>query len=329
MIRNRLWLSLAGFFPWGLLAISIALVAVRLPNLAAALPLWRPWAEVGVLALGMTAVLLAGGIDLSVGSIVTLSGMVLGLLWKHAGWPIEIAAIGCVATGALAGALNGVLVALGIAPLLATLATMALYSGLAMALSQGARIAEFPESFRVLGNGSLWGLPNQLLLLAGCSVIVGLLVHATRFGRSLYALGDNRQAAEFAAVPVRRVDGSLYALSGLLAGLVAVWFTSRRGAAVADAGAGLELQAIACVVLGGTRVTGGAGSVGRTLLGLGVLANLELGLRLWGNQRIAIPGTSLGLILNANTRLIVVGVLLIMVAIFNERLSPNHRESSR
>ncbi|MCY2964416.1 MAG: ABC transporter permease, partial [Planctomycetota bacterium] len=304
MNRERARRLVANLFPWILFALAVALVFSRLPNARSILSLWRPWGEIGILALGMTAVLLTGGIDLSVGSIVTLSGMTLGLLNQRAGWPLVAAAIAAVITGTLAGAINGLLVIMGIVPLLATLATMALYAGLAMALSEGERIAGFPAEFGQLGQSTIAGIPSQLGLLCVACVVLGLLIHGTRFGRALFVIGDNRRGAEFAAVPVRKVEAGLYALNGFLAGLVAVWFTARRGAAVPDAGLGLELQTIACVVLGGTRVTGGSGGVGRTLLGLGVLANLEIGLRLWGNQSLGIPGTPLVFVLNANARLI-------------------------
>jgi ribose/xylose/arabinose/galactoside ABC-type transport system permease subunit len=139
-------------------------------------------------------------------------------------------------------------------------------------------------------------------------------------------LGDQRKSAEFAGVPVRRVERVLYALNGCLAGLVAVWFTARRGAVVADAGQGLELQVIACVVLGGTRVTGGSGSVARTLLGLGILAHLEIGLRLWGSGKVTLPGLGWVIPLNANARLILIGLLVILVALLNERLAPRQKD---
>jgi ribose/xylose/arabinose/galactoside ABC-type transport system permease subunit len=140
-------------------------------------------------------------------------------------------------------------------------------------------------------------------------------------GRALYAIGDNRTAAEFAARPVRRQLWRLYALNGVLAGLVALSYTSRGGAAVPNAGQGLELQVIAAVVLGGTRANGGAGGIGRTLLGVAVLAHLEIGLRLLGNVALHLPGTRLAQILGANGRLIVIGILFIAVAVLNERLA--------
>lgn len=313
---------------WLLLALALGLVFSRLPRAAAILPLWRPWAELGVLSLGMTAVILTGGIDLSIGSIVTLSGAVLGYLWQVMGWPMGVAASAALLTGTLAGALNGLAISWGMSPLVTTLASMALYSGLAMALLEQSRITGFPPGFLALGNGSVAGLPSQVCLLLVAAASLAVLVHATRFGRYLFSLGDQRQSAEFAGVPVRKVERTLYALNGFLAGLVALWFTARRGAAVADAGQGLELQVIACVVLGGTRVTGGSGSIARTLLGLGILAHLEIGLRLWGNQVVSLPGLDWQVPLTANARLILIGLLVILVALLNERLAPRQRDST-
>jgi ribose/xylose/arabinose/galactoside ABC-type transport system permease subunit len=303
------------------------LVFSRLKHPAAVLPLWRPWAEVGALACGMTAVLVSGGIDLSVGALIALCGVVLGLVWERLGWPIELACAAAVLAGAAAGTLNGALVALGIAPLVATLATMACFSGLALALSGGQRITGFPASFTRIGQGDLLGVSCQLWLLALTALFWGVLLHHSRMGRALYAIGDNRTAAMFAALPVRRRLWWLYALNGLLVGLVALSYTSRGGAAVPNAGQGLELQVIAAVVLGGTRPNGGAGGIVRTLLGVAVLAHLEIGLRLLGNVALRLPGTRLTMVLNANGRLIVIGVLFIAVAVLNERLAGPRRRS--
>jgi rhamnose transport system permease protein len=325
MSGGRRRAALAMLLPWALLAAALALVFGQLRHPAAVLPLWRPWAEVGVLACGMTAIILTGGIDLSVGSTVALCGVALGALWRDRGWPIGWASAAAVAIGLLAGMLNGTLVAMGLAPLVATLATMALDAGLAMAISGGGRVAGFPEGFARLGQGEVAGLPGQLALLLVVAALAGLFVHRTRFGRYLYAIGDNRTAATFAAVPVRRLEWTLFAANGLLAGLVAVSYTARSGAAVPTAGTGLELQVIACVVLGGTRITGGAGGIGRTLLGLAILAHLEIGLRLLGSLRLRVPWGDAAWSLNANGRLVLIGALLVAVAVLNERLAGRGR----
>ena len=315
------WQFLADLAPWLLFVATAILVLSQLPRPLAVLPLWRQWAEVGALACAMTAIMLTGGIDLSVGSMIALCGMVVGLLWRDWGWPIGMAALAGVATGFVAGACNGGLVLLGIAPLVATLATMGLYAGLAMALAGGQRIAGLPESFTWLGQGSTFGLPNQLYLLATVALASFVVVRHTRFGRYLYAIGDNRTAATFAAIPVRRVEWTLYAASGLIAGLVALAYAARGGAAVPTAGAGRELHVIACVVLGGTRVTGGAGGIGRTLLGLAILANLEIGLSLMSNSSWTLPWSDQSFRLNANGRLVIVGLLVILIAVWNERVA--------
>jgi ribose/xylose/arabinose/galactoside ABC-type transport system permease subunit len=236
-------------------------------------------------------------------------------------WPIELAAAAGVLTGFLAGAFNGILVVIGIAPLVATLATMAFYAGSALAISHGQRITGLPEGFLRLGNGVVLGLPTQLWMLASVFVMAYIVVHHMRFGRYIYAIGENRLAARFAAVPVTRVEWMLYAMSGLVAGLVALAYTARSTAAVPNAATGQELQVIACVVLGGTRVTGGAGSIGRTLLGLGVLTHLQVGLSLLGSQNFYVPWSNASWSLNANSRLIAIGVLVLAVAVWNERLA--------
>ena len=179
-----------------------------------------PWAEVGTLAIVMTAIILAGGIDLSVGSIAALSGVVLGTLYQEAGWPIGLSVFGAIVAGTGAGALNGTLVVAGLSPLVATLATMAFFRGLAMLISDTQRVTGFPESFCELSR--LGGVSTQFWLLGVVAVSGLVVVHATIFGRWCFAVGDNRTAARFAAVPVRRVDFALYTVSGLVASLVAI-----------------------------------------------------------------------------------------------------------
>ncbi len=310
---------LVRFWPWLLLAIAVWLVFSELHRPWAVLELWRSWAEIGILALVLTPIILTGGIDLSVGSLIALCGVVLGILWHDFHWPIQAAAAAGVLVGLAGGMFNATLVLLGVAPLVTTLATMALFAGLAMALSGGNRVSGLPESFCSVGQGAWLGIPSQLWLLGLAALVAAVVVHHTRWGRYLFALGDNRTAAKFAALPISRLEWSLYAASGLVAGCVALVYTARGGAAIPIAGRGIELQAIACVVVGGTRITGGAGGIGRTLLGIAVMSHVDIGLQLFGARTLTIPWLGIAWQLNANARLVIVGLLVVAAAAWNER----------
>ena len=312
--------------PGTLLGVAAALVASQVSRPAAVLDMWRPWGEIGALATVMTAIILTGGIDLSVGSIIGLSGVTLGLCLQ-AELLMPQAAVAAIIVGFAAGGLNGTLVAIGIAPLVATLATMAFYAGLALALSQGERVAGLPETLTSLGQGSWLGLPNQLAMLLAAWFAALLAVHYTRFGRYLYAIGENPLAAAFAAVPVRAVQWWLYAASGTVAAAVAIVYAARDGAVVPTAGTGIELQAIACVVLGGTRVTGGQGGMGRTLLGVAILSLLDIGLQ-FVSGTIHLPWTDRPWHFGADDRLPLIGVLVIVIAIWNERSTTRSRSTA-
>jgi rhamnose transport system permease protein len=319
--RGRGRLVMPMLFRTLLLVGSLSLVLGRLAQPSDLFNLWRPWAEMGALACGMSAVIVSGGIDLSVGALIGLCSVVLGTAWLKLGCPIGLACVLAVLAGALGGILNGGLVALGIAPWAATLATMACYSGLAMSLSGGEKVDGFPESFTRIGQGDLLGWPSPLWLLLGVSAAWSVLLNLSRFGRSLHAIGDNIVAARFAALPVRARLWRLYALNGLLAGLVALSWTARRDAAVPDPGWALELQVIGAAVLGGNRLGGGAGGIGRTLLGAAILAHLEIGLVLLGHPTFRLPGHGPTLILDTNGRLVVIATVILAVAVLNERLA--------
>jgi rhamnose transport system permease protein len=311
--RQDLGRLLPYLLPCGLLLLAIVLVATQAARPAAVLDMWRPWGEIATLATVMTAIILTGGIDLSVGSTMALASVILGVAWQH-GWPLPLCAAAAVAVGLTAGSVNGLLVIAGMAPLVATLATMAFYAGLAMAISRGQRIAGLPEEFTRWGQGSWLGVPNQLVLFAAAAGVAWVVVHHTRYGRYVYAIGENRIAAQFAAVPVRWVEWSLYAVSGCAAAVVALVYSARGGAVVPGASPGIELHCIACVVLGGTRVTGGQGGMGRTVLGVAILSLLDIGLQFvsW---------------LTGDARLLLVGTLVVGMAIWNQRWSEEGRSS--
>lgn len=242
----------------------------------------RASAEVSLLALALTPVILTGGIDLSVGSLLGLSAIVFGLTWRDAGWPIELAAAAAIGAGAAGGGLNALLVSrLAIPPLIVTLGTYSLFRGLAEGVTAGIRnYSNFPASFLFLGQGTLGVIPVQLIVVVIAAVCVWLLVHRMTLGRSLRAIGYSPEGARFAGLPVGRRLAAVYILSGVSAGMASLLYAARLGQAKADAGTGFELMAITAVVLGGTSIFGGRGSVSGTVLGLATLAVLQNGLRL-------------------------------------------------
>jgi rhamnose transport system permease protein len=259
----------------------------------------RASAEVGLLALALTAVIVTGGIDLSVGSLLGLCAVLFGLGVREGGLPVVVAAPLTLLAGGLGGALNGLLVTrLRLPPLIVTLGTYSLYRGLAEGLTGGvANYTGFPETFLALGQGSLpGGMPVQLPLLAAVVVFFWALVHRSVAGRGLEAIGYSPGAALHAGVPVGGRLRLVYVLSGLCAGLAALVYVARLGQAKADAGTGFELLAITAVVLGGTSIFGGRASVVGTVLGLLALGVLQNGLRL-SDQPAELAGILTGMLL--------------------------------
>ena len=239
--------------------------------------------EIGLLALALTPVIITGGIDLSAGSLLGLAAVVLGMLWRDAGWPVAAAALAAVAVGGLGGALNALLITrLRIPPLIVTLGSYSLFRGLAEGLTGGVdNFTRFPEAFLFLGQGYWFGiLPAQLPLFVAFAAAIWVLVHRTTLGRSWSAIGFSGDGARHAGIRVERCTALAYLVSGLAAGLAAVVYVSHVGQAKADAGTNYELAAIAAVVLGGTSIFGGRGTVAGTLLGLFAIAVLQNGMRL-------------------------------------------------
>jgi rhamnose transport system substrate-binding protein len=239
--------------------------------------------EIGLLAIALTPVIVSGGIDLSVGSLMGLSAVVFGALWRDAGLPIGAAAVLTLVLGALAGSLNGLLITWGrIPPLIVTLGSFSLFRGLAEGLTGGVdNYTNFPGSFLYLGQGYLLDeIPTQLPFFMIVAVAFWVLLHRTIIGRGLVAIGFSPEGARHAGLPVGRLVGLAYLLSGLVSSLAAIIYVAHLGQAKADAGTGYELLAITAVVLGGTSIFGGRGSVQGTLLGLFAIAVLQNGLRL-------------------------------------------------
>jgi rhamnose transport system substrate-binding protein len=259
----------------------------------------RASVEIGLLALALTAVILTGGIDLSVGSLLGLAAVLMGAAHRDLGLPIAAAAVVAIAVGIGGGALNAALVArLGVPPLIVTLGTYSLFRGVAEGFTGGIRnYTDFPPALLFLGQGRLpGGVPAQVPLLVAAAVFFWLLVHRTPIGRGIRAIGFSAEGARFAGIPVARRLLLVYVLSGAMAGLAAVVYAARLGQAKADAGSGYELFAITAVVLGGTSIFGGRGSVHGTLLGLVAIALLQNGLRL-ADQPAELAGILTGVLL--------------------------------
>jgi rhamnose transport system permease protein len=260
-----------------------SVIGTNFLSLANALEVLRLSVEIGLLAVALTPVITSGGIDLSVGSLMGLSAVVFGKLWRDGGLPIAGSAALTLVLGALAGGVNGVLITRGRIPaLIVTLGSFSLYRGLAEGLTGGVdNFTHFPESFLFLGQGySLAGVPTQLPIFVVVAVMFWVLLHRTTIGRGLVAIGFSPEGARYAGLPVGRLVALVYILSGVVASLAAIIYVAHLGQAKADAGTAYELAAITAVVLGGTSIFGGRGSVPGTLLGLFAIAVLQNGFRL-------------------------------------------------
>jgi rhamnose transport system permease protein len=254
-------------------------------------------AEVGLVALPMTLIIVTGGIDLSVGSVLGLCAILLGVFWHNLGLPLPLAIALTVVVGGLAGAFNGWFITrVGVPPLIMTLATLALFRGLAEGISQARSVRGWPDWFFTLGQGEVLGVPTQLWLLLAVILFSAVMLARTTFGRALYAIGHNQLAARFSGIPIDRMKLLIYTFSGLMAGLAGVIFVSRVSTTRSDMGTGLELDVIAAVVLGGTSIFGGTGTILGTVLGVILIQLLKNGLALTGvkgDATIVVIGTVL------------------------------------
>ncbi len=255
-------------------------VGARFGSIDNTFDILRHSVEIGLLALALTPIILSGGIDLSVGSLLGLCAIVFGKLWRDAGVPIPVAAGCTVLLGALAGGLNATLITwLRLPPLIVTLGTYSLFRGIAEAVTHGVdTFTNFPSSFLFLGQERWMGMPAQAPIFILVAVAMWLFVHRTTYGRSFRVIGYAPEGAAYAGIPVTRRLALAYVLAGAIVGLASIIYTARLGQARADAGTGYELLAITAVVLGGTSIFGGIGSIHGTLLGVAAIAVLNNGL---------------------------------------------------
>ncbi|MEP7366872.1 MAG: ABC transporter permease [Acidobacteriota bacterium] len=236
----------------------------------------RQTAVINIMALGMTLIIIGGGIDLSVGSILAMGGL-LGSMAMEKGLPIIPSVFVGIATGLVCGFLNGLMTTqLRINPFIVTLGTLGIYRGVALMISNGLPVHNLPPAFSYLGEGTLLGIPFVWFLLIVCAIAVHILLERTKHGRYVFAIGSNPEAALYAGIPTSFHTMTVYTIGGALTGLAGMIEASRLMTGQPTAGQGYELQAIAAVVIGGGSLRGGEGTVVGTLVGafiMGLLAN--------------------------------------------------------
>jgi len=272
--------------------------------------LLRQTAELGIVAMAMTVLIVSGEFDLSVGAIYAVTGVVTGILANKLGLNIWISALAGVAGGLLLGFLNGLLIATTrINSFIATLSTMMVFRGIAMVLSQGQPISFKLEFFMDLfGRAELGGVvPVPVLWMLGWGVAMYVVMHRTTFGVKVFATGDNREAADLAGIKTMRIKQAGFLITSLAAGLSAVISLSFLKTVTPTQGTGLELEAIAASVIGGTAMSGGVGSILGTFLGTFIMAEVRTGLVLLGTD--------------AYVQEAFVGLVIALAVIINVRLS--------
>lgn len=235
------------------------------------------------LATGMTMVIILGGIDLSVGSVIALSGCVAAGCVVNLGLPEMVGFLAAIAIGAAVGMANGLVICkTNIPPFIVTLASMNITKGIALVYTQGAPIRCMTDAFKFPGAGYIGPIPTPVILMLIIFLIAVTLINRTHFGRHIYAVGGNAQAASFSGINVQKVKFLVYTFTGIMAGIAGVVVASRLYSGQPTAGDGAEMDAIAAVVVGGTSMSGGSGRLGGTLIGVLIIGVLNNGLNLMG-----------------------------------------------
>jgi ribose transport system permease protein len=237
-------------------------------------------AIIAILALGQTFIIISAGIDLSVGSILALAGVVSAQLIAH-GWPVTLGIIGGVLVGGILGLINGFVITKGnLPPFIVTLGMMGVARGLSLVLTNGLPVSGLPDSFTKLGNDSLLFIPIPVIFLILVAIIAHFILSKTIFGRYVYAIGSNEEAAQLSGININWFKFLIYGLCGLLSGLAGVLMSARLISAQPTAGTGYELDAIAAVVIGGASLMGGTGTIIGTIIGAFIMGVLRNGLNL-------------------------------------------------
>lgn len=279
-IKKKLVFQVNVFRSVLILLIICIFAAFLSPNFLSASNFFNVFKQIavaGIVGCGMTFVILTGGIDLSVGSILGLSSVLSAGVLASTG-STALAVLTALGIGLACGAANGIFVArFEIPPFIATLGMMTLLRGCVLVYTKGSPIPVKVDSYKYIGKGSLLNIPIPIIILILLFILAHYILTQTSFGRSVYAFGGNREAARLSGIPIRRTEWMVYVINGLLCGLAAIVLTSRLGSAQSTSGQGIEMDAIAAVILGGTSLTGGTGFVLPTVVGamiMGIIDNI-------------------------------------------------------
>jgi len=264
------------------LLLGMSLATPEFSKLSNLLNVARQVSIVAIIATGMTFVIITAGIDLSVGSLVALTGCIAMTVIDRFGWDY-VGVLAGIMVGGLGGAANGILIAWArVPPFICTLGALTVFRGLALIVTSGVPIIRFEGSFRYIGQGVVWGIPVPIVIMAAVVLVMQIVLKRTAFGAHVYAVGGNEEASRLAGIKVAWVKFWAYVICGLLSGLAGMVLMARLSSAQPAVGEGMELDAIAAVVLGGTSLMGGRGSVWNTLVGALVIGVLNNGMNLLG-----------------------------------------------
>ena len=306
---EQLWRQLSRFGPAIMLLAVVTGFSIIHPDFLTISNLMTIGLQAAVralLAIGELLVIISGGIDLSVGTAMSLSMVAMGLYVINGHGSLQIGMMIAIATGVLVGLVNGTLVALlELPPFIITLGMLGIAQGLALTLSSGFSMYGFPKGFDFVGGGQVYGIPVPIIILAAVALVASLIFRETKLGRYTYAIGGNEEGARRAGIPVRAFKVAIYGFCGCLVGIASIVLSSRINSAHPGIGLGYELDAIAAVVIGGASLMGGRGTVSGAIIGALIMAAIRFGLNIMA--------------VTPFIQQIVIGVILI-IAVYLDRL---------
>jgi ribose transport system permease protein len=280
--QERVWGQLSRFGPVIMLLTVVAAISIAHPDFLTFSNMMTIGLQAAVramLAIGELLVIISGGIDLSVGTSMSLAMVAMGLYVINGHGSMQIGMLIAIATGALVGLLNGTLIAvLQLPPFIITLGMLGIAQGFALTFSNGFSMYGFPKDFEVVGGGQILGVPVPIIILAGVGLAASFVFRETKLGRYAYAIGGSEEAARRAGIPVRRFKIAIYSFCGVLVGIASIVLASRINSAHPGIGLGYELDAIAAVVIGGASLMGGRGNISGAIIGALTMSAIRFGL---------------------------------------------------